>query len=175
MDTSQLLDEAYGRIPEVARRAVDGLDAEALRWQPEPSANTIGWLVWHLARIQDDHLAELIGDEQVWVAGGWAPRFGLQAGTTETGFGHTAEQVRAVRPDGAEVLLEYLDAVTARTRDFLTTIDADDLDRVVDTSWDPPVTMGVRLVSVTADGLQHAGQAAYLRGLHDRRADGINA
>jgi hypothetical protein len=170
MQSRQVLDEAFARIPGIARRAVDGLDVEALLWQPEPGSNPIGWLVWHLARVQDDHVAELVEGEQVWVAEAWGPRFGLREATTATGFGHTPEEVRAVRPDGTDALLGYLDAVTDRTRGFLATIGDEALDRVVDTSWDPPVTMGVRLVSVIGDGLQHVGQAAYLRGLHDRTA-----
>jgi uncharacterized damage-inducible protein DinB len=170
MRSNEILAEAFSRIPGVVRRAVDGLDAEALVWQPEPESNPIAWLVWHLTRIQDDHVAELIEGEQVWETESWAPRFGLDADTTETGFGHSIEQVRAVRPEDAETLLDYLDTVTGRTHSFLATVTDDELDRVVDTSWDPPVTMGARLVSVLGDGMQHAGQAAYLRGLHDRRS-----
>jgi uncharacterized damage-inducible protein DinB len=170
MQSKDILADAFSRIPGVVRRAVDGLDAEALSWQPEPESNPIGWLVWHLTRVQDDHVAELIEGEQVWTAKSWAPRFGLEADTTETGFGHTIEQVRAVRPDDVETVLGYLDAVTGRTHSFLATVTDHELDRVVDTSWDPPVTMGARLVSVLGDGMQHAGQAAYLRGLHDRTA-----
>lgn len=168
MHSSLVLDEAFTRIPGIVRRAVDGLDADALAWRPEPGANPIGWLVWHLARIQDDHVADLDDGEQVWLVERWGPRFGLPEESTETGFGHSPEQVAVVRPDGPGALLDYLDAVTERTRRFLTAIGEDDLDRVVDTSWDPPVTMGVRLVSVIGDGLQHAGQAAYVRGVHDR-------
>lgn len=168
MRCSDLLDDAFTRIPAVVRDAVEGLDADALSWQPEPGANPIGWLVWHITRVQDDHVAELAGRGQVWLEAGWAPRFGLAEGVTDIGYGHSLTQVRSVRPDGVAVLLDYLDEVTARTRGFLTTIGPDDLDRVIDTSWDPPVTMGVRLVSVIGDCLQHAGQAAYLRGLHDR-------
>ncbi len=53
----------------------------------------------------------------------------------------------------------------ARTAEFVAGLSAADLDRVVDESWDPPVTLGVRLVSVVDDDAQHAGQAAYVRGL----------
>lgn len=169
MEPRELLDDAFGRIQAVAHRAVDGLDVPALVWHPDPGANPIAWLVWHLARIQDDHLAELAGTEQVW-EDGWAARFGLPATTMQTGFGHGPDEVAAVRPESADALLAYLDAVTARTRGFLADVDAAALDEVVDTSWDPAVTMGVRLVSVIGDGLQHAGQAAYVRGLHERIA-----
>lgn len=166
--SSQLLEDAFGRIQEVAHWAVDGLDTATLGWQIAPDANPIGWLVWHLTRIQDDHLSELAGGDQEWVTGRWAPRFGLDAATTELGLGHTAAQVRAVRPESPQVLLGYLDATVRRTRAFLPTITDPDLDRIVDTSWDPPVTMAVRLISVVDDNAQHAGQAAYLRGIHDR-------
>lgn len=168
MQSWQVLDEAFARIPAVVRRAVDGLDAAALRWQPESNSNPIGWLVWHLSRIQDDHVSELADVTQVWLEGEWASRFDLEPGSTATGFGHTAAQVVAVKPRDTDVLLRYLDTVTGRTRAFLQTVSDSDLDRIVDTSWDPPVTMGVRLVSVIGDGMQHAGQAVYLRGLHDR-------
>ena len=101
----------------------------------------------------------------MWVSGDWAANFGLDADPSNTGYGHTAEQVLAVRPERAEVLLGYLEAVNTRTRGMLRELAPSDLDRIVDTRWDPPVTMGVRLVSVADDSLQHLGQAAYVRGL----------
>ena len=169
MDAVTILIDAFDRVRGSATRAVDGLDLDALTWQPDDAANTIAWLVWHLARVQDDHVAEVAGTEQVWVEGDWAGRFGLAAGTRETGFGHGPEEVRAVRPADADTLVAYLDTVTDRTRTFLEDTGAEDLDRVVDEHWDPPVTLGVRLVSVIGDGLQHVGQAAYVRGLWERR------
>ena len=66
---------------------------------------------------------------------------------------------------GADLLAGYLRAVTEATKTYVATLGADDLDRVVDEGWDPPVTLGVRFTSVVADDLQHAGQAAYVRGL----------
>jgi uncharacterized damage-inducible protein DinB len=168
MRGAELLDDGYVRIPLVVGGAVEELDTQGLLWQPDPGANTIAWLAWHLARVQDAHLAELHGEQEQWVQGAWALRFGLAQDTTETGYGHTREEMLAVRPDSAEAVVDYLDVVTQRTRAFLASVTDDDLDRIVDRSWDPPVTMGVRLVSVLDDGLQHAGQAAYLRGMYDR-------
>jgi hypothetical protein len=165
MDTASLLLELYGRIPPLAAGAVDGLNEEELCRAPEPGANTVGWLVWHLARVQDHHVAELLGTEQAWVGGDWARRIGLEPDPSNTGYGHTAEEVSSVRPENAEVLLDYLDEVQGRTTAMLEGLAPDDLDRVVDDRWDPPVTLGVRLVSIADDSLQHAGQAAYVRGL----------
>ncbi len=168
MDVSSLLLELYGRIPPLARDAVSGLDLDQLATRPAAGANPIAWLVWHLARIQDHHTAQLLEVEQIWVGGEWARRFGLDPDPSNTGFGHSPADVALVRPERPEVLLEYLDAVDRRTRTMLGGLAAGDLDRIVDRRWDPPVTMGVRLVSIADDSLQHLGQAAYVRGLLSR-------
>jgi hypothetical protein len=165
MDVASLLLEMYGRIPELAQHAVGGVDLDRLIEPPSPGANTMAWLIWHLARVQDHHVAELLATDQVWVGGDWARRFGLDPDPSNTGYGHSAADVAAVRPEAPDVLLEYLDAVYARTRPMLEGLAAADLDRVVDRRWDPPVTLGVRLVSVADDSMQHAGQASYVRGL----------
>lgn len=157
--------ELYGRIPPLARDAVEGLTPAQLTEAPRPGANTIAWLIWHLARVQDHHVAELLDAAQLWVTGDWAGHFGLEADPANTGYGHTASEVATVRPDAGQVLLAYLDAVSERSRALLEDVTPADLDRVVDRRWDPPVTLGVRLVSVADDCLQHVGQAAYLRGL----------
>ena len=165
MDVSELLIELYDRIPSLARTVVEGLDTDQLAESPAPGANSIGWLVWHLARVQDDHVAEIREAEQVWARGDWADRFDLAPDPSNIGYGHTVEEAIAVHPEGPGVLVEYLEAVQDRTVAWLATLGPAELDRVVDDSWDPPVTMGVRLVSVADDCLQHLGQAAYLRGL----------
>jgi hypothetical protein len=168
MDIAGLLDELYGRIPALAQDAVDGLDVDALVARPGPGANTIAWLVWHATRVQDHHVSELLDAEQLWVGGDRAADFGLDADPHDTGYGHTADDVARVRPRDAGALVDYLDAVQSRTVDWLRGLRAGDLDRIVDRRWDPPVTLGVRLVSIADDSLPHLGQAAYVRGLLGR-------
>jgi uncharacterized damage-inducible protein DinB len=164
MRSRELLLYAYEQIQENLRPAVEGLSPEQLAYRPNPDANSIAWLAWHLVRVQDRHLAEVAGTEQVWTAEGWVDRFGLPFAPSATGFGFTSEQVGQVRVQSADLLLDYAAAVHARTAEFLRGLTDNDLDRVVDESWDPPVTLGVRLVSVLDDDLQHVGQAAYVRG-----------
>jgi hypothetical protein len=161
---TQLLDDAFGRIGEGVVSVVDGLSPDDLALRVAPDANPIGWLVWHLLRVQDDHVADAAGTEQVWTADGWADRFDLPFDPTATGYGQSADEVGSLTTT-SELLVGYAEAVTVATRAWLTDLADDDLDRVVDDSWDPPVTLGVRLVSVIGDDLKHLGQAEYLAGL----------
>ena len=165
MRANEVLTEAFGRLPDLVHGAVRGLSSEQLRRAPAGGGNPVGWLVWHLTRVQDSHIAELLDAEHVYLSGDWAPRFGLKPDPSDTGYGHSAAQVAAVSPEDWHVLVEYYGAVHARTVEYFAGLSDDDLDRVVDERWDPPVTLGVRLVSVYDDATQHVGQAAYVRGL----------
>ena len=164
MLTSEILIDAYGRIQEEVHTVLAHLSEEQLVWRPAKDANSIAWLIWHLSRLQDDHLAELIGAPQRYTAEDWAQKFNLPFDDSETGWGQTSQQVAQVRADSS-TLRGYYDAVHAATIDYLRTLKDDDYERIVDRRWDPPVTLTVRLVSVLADDLQHVGQAAYVRGL----------
>ncbi|MDI6101286.1 DinB family protein [Actinoplanes sp. NEAU-A12] len=165
MDVTGVLADGFGRLPGSIEAAVRDLTPSRLGWAPKPGANPIGWLVWHLTRVQDSHVTEITGGEQIYVTGDWAARFGLKADPSDTGYGHTAEQVAGVRPESWQTLVEYYGAVHDRTTRLLESLTPADLDRIVDPAWDPPVTLGVRLVSVLDDDVRHAGQAAYVRGL----------
>lgn len=165
MNSAGLLTDAYGRIHERVHSVVDGLTADQPNDRPGPQANSIAWLVWHLSRVQDDHVAEVAGHEQAWTAKGWAERFALPLDAADTGYGHSSEQVSLVRVSSPDLLIGYHDAVYEQTRRYLQNLADFDFDEVVDRSWDPPVTLGARLVSVVEDDLMHIGQAAYVAGL----------
>jgi hypothetical protein len=159
---AELLADAFGRVQETVHEAVEGLSAGQLTARLDENANSIAWLCWHLARVQDDHLADAFGVQQVWPD--FADRFGLPFGPGATGYGHSSRQVALVRVP-AELLTDYHDAVHAQTIVLVAGVTDADLSRVVDERWNPPVTLGVRLVSVISDCLQHAGQAAFIRGI----------
>jgi uncharacterized protein DUF664 len=163
MTQNDLIIDAFERIKEVVHETVGGLNEEGLMFRPEESGNSIAWLVWHLTRIQDDHIADVAGRAQIWTAG-WAEKFKLPFSDEATGYGHSAQEVGQVQAS-ADLLLGYYDAVHDATIAYMQSLKAEAYDRIVDTRWDPPVTLGVRLVSVISDDLQHAGQAAYVRGL----------
>lgn len=163
--SADLLIDALSRVREVVRGTVAELTPEQLSFRPDGYGNSIGWLVWHLTRVQDDHVADASGGEQVWTSAGWRDRFNLPFDTAATGYGHSSEDVAAVRVSSADLLIGYHDAVFERSSQYLSELTTTELARIVDDSWDPPVTLGVRLVSVVSDDLQHAGQAAYVKGL----------
>jgi uncharacterized damage-inducible protein DinB len=169
MNTGELLADAFGRIREVVYEAVDGLTAAELAERPDRESNSVAWLIWHLTRVQDDHVADVAGDDQVWTSQGWAERFGLPFPAGATGYGDSPADVGEVKVSGPALLTGYYDAVHDRSVAYVRGLADADLDRVVDKRWTPPVTLGVRLISVISDDLQHAGQAAYLRGLLLRR------
>jgi uncharacterized damage-inducible protein DinB len=167
--STDLLTDAFTRIRDSVHRAVKGLGDAELADRIDPGGNSVAWLVWHLTRIQDDHVADLAGAEQVWTGEGWAERFGLPFDPGETGYGHSPDEVAAVREVSAEQLTSYHDAVYEKTIAYLGTLADGDFERIVDTNWNPPVTLGVRLVSVISDDLQHVGQASFVRGTLARR------
>ena len=163
-----LLTDSFERVHDLVGSLTDDLPVEVSTYRPDAEANSIGWLIWHLSRVQDDHVAGVAGSEQVWTTQGWADRFGLPFPVGAIGYGHSSDDVAQVRVDSPELLTGYYDAVAARTLEYVGGLTDDDLDRVVDEAWDPPVTLGVRLVSVIDDCAQHAGQAAFVRGIVER-------
>ncbi|MGZ5417039.1 MAG: mycothiol transferase [Nocardioides sp.] len=164
---TDLLIDALGRVRETVHEAVEGLGRRQLTYRVDAHANTICWLVWHLTRIEDDHIAGVAGSGQIWLSHGWVDRFALPLEPRDHGYGHSSEQVAAVDVE-ADLLLGYHDAAHDRAVEYLQGLGDDELPRIVDRSWTPPVTLAVRLVSVANDCAQHAGQAAFVRGIVDR-------
>ncbi|MET7538195.1 mycothiol transferase [Streptomyces sp. NPDC055059] len=168
MHSKDVLTDAFGRVHETVHSAVEDLSAEELNTRLNDDSNSIAWLIWHLSRVQDDHISDAFRTDQVWLADGWADRFDLALPPSDTGYGHSDKQVAKVQVPSADLLLGYFDAVHERTLAHVAGLTDADLDQVIDDTWSPPVTLGVRLVSVISDDLQHSGQAAYVRGILER-------
>ena len=166
MEWQKLLIDGYGRIWEVLEKALDGMTQDDLNEQPRPDCNSMGWLAWHLTRVQDDHVADLVGEKQLWISDGWHARFNREANPKDIGFGHSPEDVAEFKSPEAWTFLDYHRAVLERTKRYISSLSAGDLDRELNEPWWQPIpTVGVRLISVMSDNLQHAGQVAYVRGL----------
>lgn len=160
----EVLRDSFTRLIEHSDDLTDGLTDEVAYYQPTPQANTITWLIWHTARMQDAQVCDIAGIEQVWFRDGWADRFALDLPRDAHGYGHTPEEVAKVRVS-AELLAGYYHAVHKESLEYVASVSADELARVVDDNWTPPVTASARLVSIIDDAAQHLGQAAYIRGI----------
>jgi hypothetical protein len=168
--SADLLLDGFERVRESVADVLSGLTPDQLSYRINADANPISWLVWHLTRVQDDHVADAFGASQVWSDGGWAARFGLRPDSMATGYADTSDEVAviAAATASASLLAEYYEATHAQTVKLVAAVTDADLSRVVDTRWTPPVTLGVRLISVINDDTQHVGQAAYVRGIMSR-------
>ena len=171
MEWRELIVDCYDRLPELVEEVLAGVRTADLDWQPRPGTNPLGWTVWHLTRVQDAQIADLMGEADLWTREGWHQKFSRPPDHDDSGYGHTPEQVRAFRSPSAKVQLAYLRAVTDRTNRYLASLTPAELDRELDESGqDPPPTVAVRIVSIVADCHQHAGEASYIRGLLKARA-----
>ena len=155
------MDGAHGTIT----RAVDGLTDEQMRFRPSEDTNSIVWLIWHLYRWQDRQSASVAGEEELWISGGWAERFGMTP--DDTGFGDTAEQVVAFQPE-RDLLMGYAGAVHQAFAERLGSVTQADLNRPMESASGrgDPQPAWRSLMGICMDTMQHAGQIAYLRGLH---------
>jgi hypothetical protein len=166
MEWHDLLVDGYGRVLESMKHVLTGLTQDDLNWQPRKDCNSIGWLAWHLSRQQDAQIASLMGGEQLWIKDGWHSKFHRDPDPKDTGFGHTPDDVSAFKSPDVQTLLDYQSAVLERSKRYFLTLSKADLDRELNEPWFKPLpTLGVRLISILADSLIHAGQAAYVRGL----------
>lgn len=160
----ELLRDAFTRLIEHVDELTDDLTDEVATFRPAPTANTIAWLLWHSARVQDAQLCDIAGVEQVWTRDGWVDRFGLDLPRDDTGYGHGSDDVAKVAAP-PDLLAGYYHAVHKVTLEYIASVTPEDLGRVVDRRWNPPVTASARLVSIVDDCAQHLGQAAYVQGM----------
>lgn len=172
MDFHDLFSDAASRPVQAAEQVLNGISDQTLHAMPG-GANSIAWLIWHAARQQDVQVAELSGTPQVWEQGGWADKLGVRRGADESGFGDSASDVAALHITAPGQLLAYLAATADAVSAYARGLSAGDLDDVVDTSWTPHVTRGVRLYSTIDDAAVHVGQAAYARGLIESWSVGV--
>jgi hypothetical protein len=170
MEWRELLLDGYDRLPDEMKEVLAGLSIAELDWQPQRDANSLGWTAWHLTRVLDSQIAELMGEEQLWTRDRWHAKFKRPADPDDTGYGHTPAEVRAFRSPSARIQSDYLRPAVERAKRYLMTLGPGDLARVLDEPWQRPrPTVGVRIVSVVADCHHHAGEASYIRGLLKNR------
>lgn len=165
MEWEDLLIDGYGRVVESMERILKGLSQDQLNWQPNIDCNSIGWISWHLTRQHDSQITDLLEEEQLWIKDGWYAKFNRTSDPSDTGFGHTSQQVAAFDSPKVEILIDYQRAVFKRSKRYFQSLSKTDLDRILNEPYQPPPTVSVRLISILEDSLLHLGQTTYIRGL----------
>lgn len=143
------------------QETLDGLTLEQVMWSPNPESNSIGWIAWHIARLQDARGAELSNEEQLWVSKRWHSRFGLPPDPQNHGRGHSSEQVDAVQPESTEKLAMYCQESHAYFRQEISKLNDNSIVED-DAIWN-------LLFRAVHGGFAHVGQAMYVRGLIEKR------
>ena len=165
MKATEVLTDIATRPIDAAEALRPKLDSTTLNAHPQGHDNSVAWLLWHSAREIDAQTAHLADAEQIWHTNGFDKRLDLGPAADSIGYGHTAEEARSIESDDADLLLAYLKESTDALVAYIRTLSDTDLDDVIDESWDPPVTRGVRIASIIDDAAQHIGQAAYVLGM----------
>ena len=167
MEWQLLITDFFIRISQELERVLDGLTIDDLNQRPRSDCNSIGWLAWHLTRSYDRNLSELARKEQLWIKDDWYTRFDRAPDPTETGFSHSSEDATAFRSPDSKTILEYHHAVLGLAKQYVTNrLSETDLKRKVRSPTLKNVaTVRGRLLGIISEGLQHVGQAAYVRGL----------
>ncbi len=146
--------------------ALDGLTADEMSWQPAPDANSIGWILWHMVRVEDMWIQFFAQFQtELWEAEEWHEKFGLP--TRDNGFGHTTEQVNNFPGVDLEQFLQYRAAVRASTLAYLDTLSPDDME-TVPRERRPEMSLGAMFRQIIGEMYQHVGHIAYLRGLQGK-------
>ena len=118
MEWQQLITDIFVRISQELEKALERLTVDELNQRPTPDCNSIGWLAWHLTRSQDRNLSELTGKEQLWIKDNWHTSFNRAPDPTDTGFGHSSEDIAGFRSPNAKTILEYHYAVLELAKDI---------------------------------------------------------
>ena len=75
--TREVLRDAFTRLIEHVDDLTDGLTEQLATYRPTPDANSIAWLIWHSARVQDVQICDIANTDDVWTRDGWVDRFAL--------------------------------------------------------------------------------------------------
>ena len=167
MKRQQFIIDIFERTSQELEHTLDGLNVDELNQQPSPDSNSIGWLTWHLTRSHDRNISEVSGQEQLWISDEWYAKFNRQPNPAETGVGHSTQEAAAFRSPDSQVILEYHRAVVERIKDYIRNrMSETELDRETHSpTLRITATVRARLLGIISEGLQHVGQAAYVRGL----------
>jgi hypothetical protein len=178
MDVKQLIKSGLDNAKRATDRALEGLTPEEIKWQPKPDANSIGLILFHMARLEDTFVQTLMQHKpQIWESEKWCDK--LEKAKTDTGSHYTPEQVASFCTPNLNNLQDYSAAVRQKTLSFVDTLTPEKLDEKLQLPpFGPPPTpgqpprrppfepiVGFMLMMTVTHIAEHAGEISYLRGL----------
>ena len=163
MTLNEFIESALSQEHQFLTEAVQDLTPQELAWRAGPEANPIGWILWHMLRVED-FWVQFFAQRQLelWERDGWHQKFGLP--TRDTGFGHTTEQVASFPALDLSELLKYGEAVRASTLAYLRGLGPADF-QVIPRERRPDMSIGGMFRQIVGELFQHQGHIAYLKGL----------
>ena len=165
MEANEFVKLALERIQESVDRATNGLTEEELKWQPNPEANPIGFILWHQIRAEDGIVNGMIRQQpQVWMTGKWYEKCNMSDDPQNSGGGYTPEQIATFKPPKLEVLQEYAKAVRAQINEYLDSLTPDKFNDVIETPFGKFTVVQI-LTLLLSELAQHTGHIGYIRGL----------
>ena len=163
MTLNEFIEDAFNTEREYLIDALGDLTSDELMWRAGPEANPIGWILWHMTRIEDMWFQFFIQRQtEIWERDGWNEKFGLP--TRDNGFQHTLEQVADFPAYDLSEMMRYGEAVRSDTLAYLKTVSSEQMDDVPREAR-PEMSVGRIFRQVIGEIYQHQGHIAYLKGL----------
>jgi hypothetical protein len=168
MTLNQFIEDSLDQEQKLLAEVVSDLTSEELAWRPGPEANPMGWILWHMLRVEDMWVQFFAQRQlELWEREGWHERFGLP--TRDNGFGHTTEQVAGFPALDLTTLLQYGEAVRAGTLEYLSSLGREAFQAMPRADrpdvWWHALSVGAMFYQIIGELYQHLGQLAYLKGL----------
>lgn len=164
MDVRDFALQSLNESQTALMQAVDSLSQEELMRQPQPGANHIAFILWHMVRAEDwffHYLFQRV--PQVWESEQWHEKLNLPDDPRVTGFGYTEEQVASFPSIQLRDLIAYSEAVRARTVDYLRSVNPARFDEIAKSRLFGEVSIGNLIGHLLIELAQHVGQIAYIR------------
>lgn len=182
MDFKQLLKAGLENAKRATDKALDGLTQDELKWQPKPDANSIGLILFHMARFEDSFVQRLIqGKPELWESGNWCIKMGKAK--TDSGAHYKPEEVASFCVPTLKDMNDYAAGVRKNTLAFIDTLTPEKLDEKLKLpAFGPPPgqqgkapspphrppfepTVGIMTMMTVTHIAEHAGEISYIRGL----------
>jgi uncharacterized damage-inducible protein DinB len=143
--------------------AIKGLSQDDIAWRPKTHSNSIAFLLWHVARVEDLWINRiLLGEKEVYELEGWHKKFNTPA--QDSGFGYDVAKLKSWPVPKLALLKEYAAVVREKTLAYLKSVNEKKLDEPKDFGWSKG-NVGSALSHLITEVAEHSGQIGYLRGI----------